>query len=95
MPTTFLRNLPICRGRIWVRWVRFPMVVHFFLHLRQHDWNTLIGEQTIGSGLFNTGTFRDILQVNITAGSICVEFQDAADEHIRISTSWILSIFCL
>ena len=33
------------------------MVVHFFLHLREHNGNTFIGEETIGASLFYTGTF--------------------------------------
>lgn len=68
------------------------MIVHFLLHLRHHKGNAFISEETIDTRFLNTGTLGDILQVNITAGSIIVKFQNAADEHIRIATGRILSV---
>ena len=60
-----------------VAWV----FVHLFLHLGQYDGNTLVSEQTVAAG-----ALINVPEIHIPPGSITVQFQDAADERIRIAT---------
>ena len=63
------------------------MLIHLLLYLRQHDGYTLVGEQTVAAG-----TLIDIFEIHIPLWRIAVQFQNAADERIRIAASSVVSI---
>ena len=61
--------------------------VHFLLCMGQDNRNTLIRKQTIAAG-----TLIDILEIHIPLWSVTVQFQNAADECIRIATGWVCQV---
>ena len=63
------------------------VIVHFVLHLGQHDGYPLVREQTI-----TTGALINIFQIYILLRSIAVQFQNAIDERIRIAAGRIICV---
>ena len=63
------------------------VIVHFVLHLGQHDGYPLVREQTI-----TTGALINIFQIYIPLRSIAVQFQNAIDERIRIAAGRIICV---
>ena len=63
------------------------MFIHLFLNLRQHNGNTLVREQAVAAG-----TLINIFQIYIPLRSIAVQFQNAADERIRVAAGSVVSI---
>ena len=63
------------------------VVVHLFLRLRQHDGNALVREQAV-----TAGALIDVSEIHIPLGSIAMQFHNATDERICITTGWIRKI---